>query len=85
MPPWPPRAALLEGLACDADGRLYVAANGAGQIWRIDPNGEICALARGLRMPSAVALGRGSWGFHAGNAYVVTFAGELIEFPGAVL
>lgn len=49
-------------------GRLYVAANGADQVWRIEPDGAICALARGLRFPSAVALGQGPRGFRAANA-----------------
>lgn len=81
QPPLPARAAMLDGLVIDDAGRLYVAANGAGQMWRVDPNGSICALARGLRCPSAVALGQGPRGFRAGNLYAVTFAGQLYELP----
>ncbi|MCA1678489.1 MAG: hypothetical protein LC777_05825 [Actinobacteria bacterium] len=67
----------------DPAGRLYVAASGAGQIWRVDTDGTIWALARGLSFPSAVALGRGPDGFSEGNLYAVTFSGEIIALPGA--
>jgi sugar lactone lactonase YvrE len=74
---------MLDGLAIDDAGRLFVAANGAGQVWRVDPDGAIQALARGLRCPSAVALGRGPRRFRAGNIYAVTFAGDVVELQGA--
>jgi sugar lactone lactonase YvrE len=77
------RAACLDGLAIDAAGRLYVAANGVGQIWRVDTDGTICAIARGLRFPSAVALGRGPDGFSDGNLYVVTFSGDIVAVAAA--
>ncbi len=80
-----PRAAaasMPDGLAIDESGRLFVAANGAGQIWRVDGDGSIRIVADGLRCPSAVALGRGQRGFCAGNAYAVTFAGDVVELPG---
>ncbi|MGZ4250414.1 MAG: SMP-30/gluconolactonase/LRE family protein [Solirubrobacteraceae bacterium] len=73
------RAAALDGLDIDHTGRLYVAANGAGQIWRVEPDGDIHALARGLKCPSAVTLGRGSERFHEDNLYAVTFHGEIVE------
>jgi len=73
------QAAALDGLAIDHTGRLYVAANGAGQIWRIEPNGSIRALARGLKCPSAVAIGHGTERFHKRNLYAVTFHGEIVE------
>ncbi len=75
--------AFLDGMTIDPAGRLYVAANGAGQIWRVDTDGTIRALARGLRFPSAVALGRGPRGFSEGNVYAVTFSGEIVAVPGA--
>jgi streptogramin lyase len=83
QPPPLARWALLDGLVIDDADRLFVAANGAGQIWRVDPNSTICALARGLKCPSMVALGRGRTGFRAGNLYAVTFHGDVIELEGA--
>ena len=78
----PPAAAalsLLDGLAIDDAGRLYVAANGAGQVWRVEPDGAICAIARGLGSPSAVAVGLAGSPFPAANVYAVTFGGDVIE------
>lgn len=80
------RAAALDGLAIDPTGRcLYVAANGAGQIWRAGSDGTIEALARGLKFPSAVAVGNGPDGFRQGNLYAVTFHGDIVELAGATL
>jgi sugar lactone lactonase YvrE len=73
------RAAALDGLAVDNSGRLYVAANGAGQVWRVETNGNIRALARGLKCPSAVAIGHGPDGFREANLYAVTFHGDIVE------
>jgi sugar lactone lactonase YvrE len=83
-PGLPALAAGLDGLAIDPAGRLYVAANGAGQIWRVGPEGSIEAVARGLRFPSAVAVGRGPGGFREGNLYAVTFNGDIVELAGGV-
>lgn len=80
-PPLPGAAAVLDGMTIDPAGRLYVAANGAGQIWRVDPDGTICALARGLHFPSAVALGHGPDRFNHGNLYAVTFSGDILALP----
>lgn len=81
-PALPAAFVCLDGLAIDDAGVLYAAANAAGQIWRIAADGSIRAIARGLSFPSAVALGRGATGFRAGNLYVVTFAGDVIELAG---
>lgn len=70
-------AAGLDGMTIDAAGRLYVAANLAGEVWRVGADRSICALARGLDQPSAVAL-RGD------DAIVVGFGGQVVELPGAV-
>jgi sugar lactone lactonase YvrE len=80
----PPRAAaasLLDGLAIDAAGRLYVAANGAGHVWRVDRDGAICAVAHGLGSPSAVAVGREGSPFPTTHLYAVTFGGDVVEIP----
>ena len=49
---------LLDGMVRDGADRLYVAANGAGEVWRVDRDRSICALARGLSDPSMVELRR---------------------------
>lgn len=73
----------LDGLAIDGAGRLYVAANLGGEVWRIDSPDRICALARGIQNPGSVGFGGGGAGFPAANLYVVTFTGRLIEIPNA--
>ena len=76
-------AAGLDGMTRDGADNLFVAANGAGQVWRVgaDPV-EACLLLDGLAPfpdgPSAVATGAGR-GFPARNLYVVTFDGNVIE------
>jgi sugar lactone lactonase YvrE len=70
----------LDDMTIDASGNLYVAANGAGQVWRIATDGNICVLASGLQFPSSAVLGPGSL---ASNLYVVGFGGEIVELPGA--
>jgi len=72
-----------DGMDIDAQDRLYVAVNLAGELWRVGTDRSICALGRGLGMASAVALGRGAQGFAAGNLYVVNFGGVLTELRGA--
>jgi gluconolactonase len=78
-------AAILDGLVRDGADTLYVAANVAGEVWRVGQDRRICALARGLKNPSAVAFGGGGGGqgFGAKNLYVVGFGGELTELADA--
>lgn len=78
-------AAGPDGMDIDEQDRLAVAANGAGQVWRVGTDGRICVLARGLLFPSAVAYGRGDTGFSAGRLFVVTFSGVVAEVPAARL
>ena len=79
-------AAGLDGMARDPRGRIFVTANGAGEVWSVGTDGKICVILDDLPPfpdgPSAVAVGRGRKGFEAGNIYVVTFDGNLIEVPG---
>jgi gluconolactonase len=78
----------LDGLAIDAAGALFVAANGAGEIWKVDRRRRICVVLRGLPPfpdgPSAVAVGSGGprSRFPRANLYVVTFSGDVLELPG---
>jgi hypothetical protein len=39
----------------------------SGSIWRVDGDGTLRALARGLKFPSAAAPGRGDGGFGGCN------------------
>ncbi len=76
--------AALDGMTRDQDNNLYVTANLAGEVWKVDPSGRICLLADGLSNPSAVAFGRGDRRFSSGNLYVVGFGGDVVELPRAV-
>ncbi len=80
-PPATDIAAGLDGMAIDKKGRLYAAANGGGQLWRVTRDRRICALARNVLLPSAVALGRSHHGFSQGHLYAVTFRGVVVEVP----
>lgn len=76
----------LDGLTRDGRDRLYAAANGAGQVWRIDGPDSACALADRDPFPSGpsdLAFGRKRGKFGPRNLYVTTFGGELLELTGA--
>lgn len=73
----------FDGMARDDAGRLYVTAQPAEEVWRIDAPGRICSIARGIESPSAVGFGGGGGGFPADSLYVVNFAGRVIEVPAA--
>lgn len=77
------RLAVLDGLAIDGVGNLYATAYLAGEVWRITPDGAICALARGLRAPTAVAVQPPAGTFSSTTAYVTTL-GAVRAIPGAV-
>jgi glucose/arabinose dehydrogenase len=70
----------LDDMTIDRQGNLYVAANGAGQVWKVDTSGTICVLAGGLLFPSAVNFGVGS---NSRNLYVVGFDGRVSELLNA--
>lgn len=66
-----------DGLAIDALGRVYIAANGAaGQIWRYDPakhkagGGEMVLIAEGVFGAASIAFGQGD--FDHESIYVST-------------
>jgi sugar lactone lactonase YvrE len=71
----------LDDMTIDRQGNLYVAANGAGQVWKVDTSGAICVLAGGLRFPSAVNFGVG---LNAENLYVVGFDGNISELANVL-
>jgi gluconolactonase len=79
-------AAGFDGLTRGAGDELYVAANGAGQVWRIDGPDSACSLLTRVPFPSgpsAVAFGRGHGGIPKSSLLVTTFGGELIELRNA--
>jgi sugar lactone lactonase YvrE len=75
-------AAGLDGLTRDGADRLYAAANGGGEVWRVTSGNRACALVRDLSLPSSVAFGGGG-SFDRRNLYVVTFSGSVIELARA--
>jgi sugar lactone lactonase YvrE len=51
-----------DGLALDESGRVYVAANGLGQVWRVDPDsGEAVLIAENMPGAASIAFGRGAF------------------------
>jgi hypothetical protein len=79
-------AAGFDGLTRGSGDELYVAANGAGEVWRIDGPGSACSLLTRDPFPSgpsAVAFGRGHGGIAKSSLLVTTFGGELIELRNA--
>ncbi|HEX8204875.1 MAG TPA: hypothetical protein VF587_02325 [Solirubrobacteraceae bacterium] len=78
----------LDGMDRDAADRLFVAANAAGEVWRVaGAPPEICVVLRGLPAfpdgPSAVAVGEPGTPFPPENLYVVAFDGTVTEIAGA--
>ena len=71
----------LDDMTIDSEGNLYVAANGAGQVWKVDTSGAICVLAGGLRFPSAVNFGVGP---DSSNLYVVGFDGNISKLANVL-
>ncbi len=78
-------AAGLDGMTIDPSDRLVVAANLAGEVWRVGTDGAACALGRGLTTTSAVAYGHGAEGFSEGRLFAVGFDGVVAEIPGGRL
>ena len=76
----------FDGMDRDAADNLYVAANGAGSVWKVTPDAKMCVLLRNLPPfpdgPSAVAVGVHGTAFPPQNLYVVAFNGDLIEIAG---
>jgi sugar lactone lactonase YvrE len=72
-----------DGATIDLDDRLHVAVNAAGEVWRFEPDGTGCALARGIMNASALNWGGGPPGFPQRNLYVVGFSGAIVELENA--
>ena len=64
-------ASAPDGLAMDSAGRLYIAANRAGRVWRFDPaTDELTLIAEGMIGCASLAFGEGE--FDAESIYVTT-------------
>ena len=54
--------AAVDGLAIDEQGRVYVAANAAGRLWRYDPRSEeLTVIAEGMFGIASLAFGEGDF------------------------
>lgn len=67
--------AAVDGLAMDSLGRIYIAANRAGELWRYDPAiEEMLLIASGMFGLASLAFGEGE--FDRGSIYATaTFSG----------
>jgi sugar lactone lactonase YvrE len=69
----------LDDMTMDTNGILYIAANGSGEVLRLDPiTGQSCVLASGLQNPSAVEFGGGA-GWDSTHLFVSGFDGTVRE------
>ena len=69
----------LDDMTIDRHGRLYITANIAGEVIRVNPRtGAHCVIASGLRNPSAVKFGQGP-GWSKRSLYVTGFDGAVIR------
>jgi hypothetical protein len=69
----------LDDLTIASSGALYLAANGAGQVIRLDPRTKAsCVVASGLMSTSAVKQGRGR-AFPSTRLYATGFDGRVLE------
>ena len=75
----------LDGLDIDSQGRLYVVAYFGGEVWRVEPKtGQMCVAAKGLSLPSAVAVGHAGHGYAPTSIYITTHSGRVHEVTNAV-
>jgi sugar lactone lactonase YvrE len=78
-------AAGLDGITRGDGNTLYTAANGGGEVWRVDGPDDACVLLHRDPFPSGpsdLAFGRGR-GIADSSLLVTTFGGELLEIPAA--
>jgi hypothetical protein len=71
----------LDDMTLGPDGRLYVAANGTGELIRVDLDGtpDACLVAWGLHNPSSVRFAPGTNGSYAGDAFITEFSGRIMR------
>jgi len=52
----------LDGLAMDQQGRVYIADNGGGKVWRFDPDsGDLVLVAEGMPSIASLVFGEGEF------------------------
>ncbi len=60
-----------DGLVMDRRGRVYIAANNEGRVWRFDPsNDELIVIAEGMFGAASIAFGEGD--FDPQSLYITT-------------
>lgn len=74
-----------DGVTLDARGRLYVAANVDGEVWRIDPaTNEVVLVAENMPFVASLAFGEGE--FNRTSIYATQlFGGVVWELPVGVM
>lgn len=73
-----PTASAPDGLVVEADGRVLVAANLAGELVELDPtSGASVVLAQGLDSPASLAFGDGTT-WDACSVYVTSLYGHAV-------
>src|SRR3954454_15160567 len=69
----------LDDMTIDPAGILYIAANGTGEVIKLDPKtAQHCVIVSGLQNPSSLKLWRGP-GWPAGHLYMTAFDGTVRE------
>lgn len=73
----------LDDMTRDADGILYIVANGTGELLRVDPaDGSACLIAGSLQNPSSVRIAPEDGGFADGDPATLDL--YVTEFSGAI-
>ena len=79
-----PRAA-NDGLAVDKFGRIYIAANGEGKIWRYDPSkDEILLIAENVYGAASLVFGQGEFdhqSLYLTTTYAAERGGKIFRIP----
>lgn len=70
-----------DGVAIDSEGNVYVALNTAGQIAKVDLEGNVTTLATGLLGPASLAFGQGE--FDPCSLYATSLFGNQLSRIGA--
>lgn len=77
--------AAIDGLATDREGRIYIAANGAGALWRYDPaTDEMLLIADGMFGLASLVFGEGefdSQSIYATTTFAAGRGGKIWRIP----